>query len=237
MAEEHGAPACLLCRDGDVARFAEVEHKQYWRCGGCLLTFLEPGAHPTADVEYAHYLTHENDVDDPGYRKFLGRLAGPMLARLGPSSTGLDYGCGPGPALARMLSEGGHRVTLYDPFFANDAAVLGASYDFVTCSETAEHFHDPASEFDRFQRMLKPGGWLGLMTCFQNDDAGFATWHYRRDPTHVVFYKRETLAFMAARLGWTFESPAKDIALMRKPDRLRQPDRSAGGRTIDRASM
>ena len=55
------------------------------------------------------------------------------------------------------------------------------------------------------------------MTCFQTDDEKFAAWHYRKDPTHVVFYKRETLAFMAERLGWHFESLVKDVALMRKP--------------------
>ena len=35
----------------------------------------------------------------------------PLLARLGPASHGLDYGCGPGPALATMLREEGHGVT------------------------------------------------------------------------------------------------------------------------------
>ena len=40
------------------------------------------------------------------------------------------------------------------------------------------------------------------MTCFQNADDRFATWHYRRDPTHVVFYREETFAWLAAHFGW-----------------------------------
>ena len=116
-----------------------------------------------------------------------------------------------------MLREAGHDVALYDPFFANDASALAATYDFVTCTETAEHFFDPGAEFAGFDRLLRPGGWLGLMTCFQTDDDKFAMWHYRKDPTHVVFYKRETLAFVAGRFGWQFDCPAKDIVLMRKP--------------------
>mgnify|MGYP006188182119 CR=1 FL=1 len=32
-------------------------------------------------------------------------LDGALLARLAPRSSGLDYGCGPGPALAAMLRE------------------------------------------------------------------------------------------------------------------------------------
>ncbi len=116
-----------------------------------------------------------------------------------------------------MLREAGHDVALYDPFFQTDRAVLEEDYDFVTCTEVAEHFFDPAGEFARFDRMLRPGGWLALMTCFQTDDDKFARWHYRQDPTHVVFYKRETLSFVAGRFGWRFESPTKDVVLMRKP--------------------
>ena len=94
----------------------------------------------------------------------------------------------------------------------------GATYDFVTCTEVAEHFHRPADEFDRLERLLRPGGWLAVMTSFQTDDARFAGWHYRRDPTHVVFYRAETFRTIAARHGWDCEIPAKDVALMRKPD-------------------
>ena len=62
---------------------------------------------------------------------------------------------------------------LYDPLFAPDRGVLQATYDFVTCTETAEHFHDPALEFARLDALLRPGGLLGLMTVFQNDDTRF----------------------------------------------------------------
>ena len=49
-----------------------------------------------------------------------------------------------------MLRESGHEMTDYDPIFQpDDAAVAeGAQYDFVTCTEVAEHFHNPAREFD-----------------------------------------------------------------------------------------
>ncbi|GHD44599.1 methyltransferase [Thalassobaculum fulvum] len=190
----------------------------YWRCEDCEARFLDPARYPSAAVERAHYLTHRNDPDDPGYRGFLAKLATPLLARLPQGATGLDYGCGPGPALAAMLREAGHAVALYDPFFRPDPAALERTYDFVTCTEVAEHFHRPADEFDRLERLLRPGGWLAVMTSFQTDDARFAGWHYRRDPTHVVFYRAETFRTIAARHGWDCEIPAKDVALMRKPD-------------------
>ena len=40
------------------------------------------------------------------YRSFLGRLAIPLQAKLSSGDTGLDFGCGHGPALADMLEEG-----------------------------------------------------------------------------------------------------------------------------------
>lgn len=172
---------------------------------------------PSASDEKAHYLNHENSIDDQGYRRFLSTLAVPLLERLPPGLSGLDYGCGLGPALAAMLEEAGHRMALYDPFFRRDDRALEARYDLITCSEVVEHFHDPFAEFQRFDRLLNPEGWLGLMTCFQTNDDRFARWHYRRDPTHVVFYRASTFRHIAAMLGWSCEIPLKNVALMRKP--------------------
>lgn len=177
---------------------------------------MDPRHHLTRVAEHAHYRLHENHPDDPGYRRFLSKLADPLMARLKPGSCGLDYGCGPGPALAAMLVEAGHDTALYDPLFAPDRRVLEGRYDFVACTETAEHFHDPWTEFDTLAGLLKPGGWLAVMTCFQLDDAAFSRWHYRLDPTHVVFYREATLRYLAARLGLEIEVPVKDVALMRK---------------------
>lgn len=179
--------------------------------------FLDPEQRPSADTELAEYRLHRNDPDDPTYRAWLKPLADALLARLSPGDEGLDFGCGPGPALAAMLREAGHPVRLFDPLFAPDAAALRQRYRFVACSETAEHFHRPAEEFALFDRLLAPGGWLALMTGFPESDEAFASWHYRRDPTHVVFYREQTLRWLAQRYGWSCEIPARNLALMQKP--------------------
>jgi SAM-dependent methyltransferase len=197
--------------------FLLVEDQDYWRCEVCEARFLDPRQLPDPREERAHYLLHENDPADPRYRSFFAKLAGPLLEKLGTGKHGLDYGCGPGPALALMLQEAGHEMALYDPFFHGDPAPLSQTYDFITCSETAEHFHHAADEFDRLNGLLRKGGWLGVMTCFQTDDARFANWHYRKDPTHVVFYRETTFEMIAAQRGWSCESPVKDVVLMRKP--------------------
>ncbi|WP_035725041.1 class I SAM-dependent methyltransferase [Fodinicurvata fenggangensis] len=194
--------------------FGCFEAKHYWRCEDCL---ADPAERLTPEAERQVYLDHENDPHDPGYRRFLSKLADPLCERLSEPADILDYGCGPGPALAQMLREAGHRVTLYDPFFHADETKLVGGYDAITCTEVVEHLHDPASEFERLGGLLRPGGWLAIMTCFQTEDARFANWHYRRDPTHVVFYRAETLEFLAARHGWRCEIPVKDLALIQVP--------------------
>lgn len=194
-----------------------ADGRDYFACPMCEVRFLDPRQLPSRECERAHYLLHENHSDDPRYRRFLSKLADPLLALLPPGSRGLDYGCGPGPALATMLREAGHQVAVYDPFFAPDRSVLERTYDFVTCTETAEHFHRPGPEFDRLMGMVRGGGWLAIMTCFQTDDLKFANWHYRKDPTHVVFYREATFRWLAAQSGWSCATPVKDVVLMQRP--------------------
>jgi hypothetical protein len=101
-----------------------------------------------------------------------------------------------------MLVDKGYSASLYDPIYRPDEAVLSPGYDAITCTEVAEHFHHPAREFNRLNALLRPGGWLIILTRFQTDDARFAGWHYRRDPTHVVFYRPETFRCLARSYGW-----------------------------------
>jgi len=212
------APRCPVCEAASTRFFAEVDGREYLRCETCEATLLAPAQRPDRAGEKREYDRHRNDIDDPGYRGFLARLADPLLERLSPNSEGLDYGCGPGPALATMLEAAGHRVRLYDPVYRPDSTVLDQPCDFITCTEVVEHMHRPAEEFRRLDTLLRPGGWLGVMTTFQTDDARFADWHYRRDPTHVVFYRESTLAFVAERMDWSMEIPRPNVAIFRKAD-------------------
>lgn len=207
---------CPLCKGNDVAQFVRAQNKDYFKCADCEVRYLAPEFYLSARDEHAHYLHHENEVDDPGYRMFLNRLAKPLLQKLDAAGAGLDFGCGPGPALADIMEKAGHAMALYDPFFFKNEKVLDERYDFIVCTETVEHFHNPAKEFARFDRLLKTGGWLGVMTCFHTDDSAFADWHYRRDPTHVVFYRQASFEWLAGHFGWSCEFPAKDVVLMQK---------------------
>jgi 2-polyprenyl-3-methyl-5-hydroxy-6-metoxy-1,4-benzoquinol methylase len=211
---------CPLCGSDRVRPFATVQQRGYHDCDVCRLVHLAPTQRLAAAAEHEHYLTHENDPADFGYRAFLSRLAVPLAERLEPGAEGLDYGCGPGPALARMLEEQGFRVSAYDPFFAPDDAALGRRYDFVTCTEVAEHFFEPAAELERLQRLLRPGGWLGVMTELLDEQRDFASWRYVRDPTHVCFYRPPTMRWIADHFGWEAHFVHRNVVLFQKPSQV-----------------
>lgn len=207
---------CPVCETHTLVPFQTINNTRYHRCEACEATVMDQSGWLDGREEKAIYDLHDNNPQDEGYRRFLSKLTGPLLERLKPGARGLDFGCGPGPALALMLREEGMDMELYDPFFYPDTSVLERPYDFITCTEVVEHLHHPAQVFRQLDQRLAPGGWLGVMTCFQTDDERFANWHYRRDPTHIVFYRQATLQWLASAHGWALEIPAKDVALFRK---------------------
>lgn len=210
---------CTVCRSDRLSLLQTIKGVSYWRCPRCEATLMDPAHWLTADQEKAVYDLHDNHADDPGYCRFLAKLANPLLVKLSPGAHGLDFGCGPGPVLADMLKAGGLEMAIYDPLYFPDPSVLKVRYDFITCTEVAEHLHDPLETFTQLEHMLRPGGWIGVMTCFQTDDTRFANWHYRRDPSHVVFYREHTMSWLAQSLGLALEIPAKDVALFHQQAR------------------
>lgn len=206
---------CPLCGSEETELLARVYDRGYLRCRTCRLAFLHPRDRLDPEAERERYELHENDPADPRYRSFLDRLCVPLVERLSSGAEGLDYGAGPGPTLSVMLEERGFSMEIYDPFFAPDPSVLQRRYDFVTCTETAEHFFRPDLEFGRLAGLLKPGGWLALMTRLRRENHSFEEWHYVRDPTHVCFYQKATLEWIATRHAWQLELPAENVAFFR----------------------
>lgn len=207
---------CTVCLGDQLFLLDTIKGVSYWRCPRCEATLMDPGHWLPVEQEKAVYDLHDNHDGDSGYGRFLAKLANPLLKKLSPGSRGLDFGCGPGPVLAGMLEAGGMEMAIYDPLYFPDTSVLSARYDFITCTEVAEHLHAPLETFNILEQMVRSGGWIGVMTCFQTDDARFAHWHYRRDPTHVVFYRERTMAWLGQNFGLNLEIPAKDVALFQK---------------------
>ncbi len=216
MATECDNLNCPLCGGNDTTEFLKDRQRTYWQCLCCKLVFVPEHYWLSAEDEKATYDLHENDVKDQGYRQFLSRISKPLIEKIGPKQKGLDFGCGPGPALADMFAEHGHKMDIYDPFYHNDTSVFQKEYNFICATEVVEHLHNPNKEFTTLFNMLKRGGWLGIMTKLVIDEHAFRNWHYIRDMTHICFYCRSTFEYIAERFDTELNFVANDVILFKK---------------------
>ena len=207
---------CPLCRVETHDEYYQDQRRNYFSCRICHLVFV-PSTHYLSEAdEKAAYDHHENSPTDPDYRRFLTRLWAPLQERLPSNSHGLDFGSGPGPTLSVMFEEIGHAVTLYDHFYAHNPTALLQPYDFITATEVVEHLHDPATILWQLWTLLKPGGYLGLMTKLVKDQKAFATWHYKNDLTHVCFFSKSTFVWLADQWQAQLEFFHNDVILFSK---------------------
>lgn len=207
---------CPLCKSEEISEYFSNKRRVFLQCGNCELVFVPEQFHLSAEEEKKRYDLHENNPDDEGYRKFLSRLAIPLNERLKPSSYGLDFGSGPGPALSEMITDMGHRVKIYDQFYADDREVLNKRYDFITATEVFEHLREPLETIELLWRILNPGGILGLMTKLVIDRQAFSTWHYITDRTHICFFSESTFNWLVGRLNARIEFIGSDVIMLYK---------------------
>jgi hypothetical protein len=208
---------CPLCRHDRHLPYHQDAHRPYRQCEHCRLVFVPPEYRLAPDAERAYYDLHRNDPCDSGYRNFLARLFAPLRERVPAPAQGLDFGSGPGPTLSLMFREAGYEMAIYDPYYAADTTLLQRQYDFITASEVVEHLYAPGEELARLQALLRPGGWLGLMTKLVIDQTAFSRWHYTHDPTHVCFFSRETFVWWSRQSGCELDFVGKDVILLRAP--------------------
>jgi len=117
-------PACPLCKAIGAALFFKDKTRQYLSCPNCSLVYVPQKFWLNQEDQKAAYDLHENHAEDEGYRQFLSRLTRPLLNQLEPGQKGLDFGCGPGPALAAILNEKGFHTDCFDPFYFNTPQLL-----------------------------------------------------------------------------------------------------------------
>lgn len=194
---------CRLCREK-----TRPLGKKHHHCPHCDLISLGPHFYLSPTEEKARYLQHQNDPEDRGYQKSVRELFENILIQAHPSQEGLNYGSGTQSAIGHLLRQRGFTLIDYDPYFAHQSEVLKKTYDWILACEVIEHFFDPRAEFNRWRGLLKPDGFLALQTQMHTPKLDFHTWHYPRDPTHVVFYSQKTFAWIARE--WNFLPPRID---------------------------
>ncbi|OAZ98664.1 methyltransferase [Halomonas sp. G11] len=208
---------CPLCDEDDATFYHQDRRRDYFQCATCALVFVPPEQHLSAAAEKAEYDKHRNSPYDTGYRRFLGRLFTPLIAKLTAQARGLDFGSGPGPTLSVMFAEQGYPMSIYDPFYAPEQRVLTHEYDFITATEVVEHLAKPGPVLAQLAGMLTPGGYLGLMTKRVTSPEAFACWHYISDPTHISFFSEKTFRWWAQKNNLVVEFPGPDVVLLYKP--------------------
>lgn len=207
---------CPLCSAKQVDAYHCDRNREYFSCSTCGLVFVEQQYHLSSDDSKKEYDIHINNPSDVGYRNFLNRLFEPMCRLLVSESSGLDFGSGPGPTLSVMFEEYGHKVDLFDPFYAPDKNVFTKQYDFISCSEVVEHLVSPRVELTRLWSCLKSGGCLGVMTKRVIDSVAFSGWHYKNDQTHICFFSDQTVHWLCEFLGAKLVYLEKDVFILKK---------------------
>lgn len=208
---------CILCGSDSDVLLKKKDGREYFVCSGeCGLIFLSPDGRLSAVDEKERYDLHNNDPDDPGYRDFLKRLTSELIPRLAAGARGLDFGCGPGPALAGIMQEAGFACANYDPFYFDDRELLNQQYDYITATEVFEHLHDPAEVMVQLAGMLNAGGTIAVMTEMVIAPERFVDWWYHTDPTHVSFYSLQTFEWVASQHGMSVVYPRKNVVFLNR---------------------
>lgn len=190
--------------------------REFIECDLCGLVFVESSNFLNSVEEKKRYLTHNNNPNDEGYRFFLRPVLDVVTEVVDKTAIGLDYGAGPGPALAQMFQENGFFINIYDPFFAPDKTVLDNKYGFVVSTEVVEHFYNPLAEFIKLKSLLQESGYLCIMTSMVDECGDFSKWYYHQDETHVMFYAKKTMLFLADKLDLEVSFPRRNVTLFRK---------------------
>lgn len=195
---------CRLCSSDFLTIFFEDNTRKYVSCNVCRIVFVPSAYFLSEEREKAEYDLHHNEINDAGYRKFLMRAVEPVKYYVPPSTRsliGLDFGCGPTPVLASMLSEAPlcYNMKIYDIFYFPLRENISAEqqYDFITMTEVAEHLAHPLQELTNLWNLLKDNGVLVIMTKrVIGTVESFRNWHYIRDLTHITFFSEQTFQWI-----------------------------------------
>lgn len=193
---------CPLCSGSSQTYYIQGQ-REFLHCSLCLSVFLHPKDYLSPEAEQKHYLNHNNDPEDVRYQNFTSPVTNRILADFGTQHQGLDFGSGTGSPILKVLNDNGYDMCQYDLYFHNYPEILENRYDYIACSETAEHFKDPHTEFAQLRKLLKPGGKLYIMTDRFDPNRDFGAWFYKTDPTHVFLYSDESFGWIANEFGFT----------------------------------
>lgn len=188
---------CVLCGNNNINEIGNFFNRIFFKCSECDLLQVDKSFLLGKEEEKSRYKTHNNFITEPGYVEFLNSLIIPALNFIDKNGTGIDYGCGHTKVLVELLSGKNIKCHSYDPFFFPE--ISEKNFDFIFASECFEHFHNPTETIEHIVSLIKPGGYLSVMTNFHPEKKELSTWYYLKDHTHVVFYNKKTFEYIAEK--------------------------------------
>lgn len=221
---------CRLCGEAAPLWCRADDGRPYDRCARCGAVQVSREHLPDAAVERARYDLHQNDPEEPGYRRFITTFLDAVDAAIAAQSAPvggaatpvriLDYGSGPLSALEHIARSRGWRVASWDPLYStgDDPLDSGAPWDVVMLHEVIEHVHEPGRLVARIANALHPQGLLAIRTAEPPTRADlFLEWWYRKDVTHVWFVSEAAVAWIERQLGATHRRYGEGIWMLHRP--------------------
>jgi len=116
---------CKIC-GSKTTSFIDDELKNclYHHCEECEFIFKDSSFYVNDKDELKQYQNHNNSFESTGYVKMFEDFISFCFS--GVDLNGgeiLEFGCGPGPVLAKLLENEGAKVTKYDKFFFDDGVI------------------------------------------------------------------------------------------------------------------
>ncbi len=211
---------CKICNSPTITFYDNIMKSNFFHCSSCEFIFKDATSYVSTERELQQYENHNNSFESPGYvqmfQDFMDVTIAPYRHEI---KTALEFGSGPGPVLAELLKREGFEVDLYDKYFSPEKVYKNKQYDLITSTEVIEHIDNTLELFSFFKTHLKSGGYLALMTQFHdNTQEGFLKWWYRKDPTHITFYRPHTFKVLAEKFDFTLLNfdHKKTVLLQRK---------------------
>jgi ribosomal protein L37AE/L43A len=104
---------CPLCETQ-----LEIKADEYFFiCSKCGAYIKDKKYYITPQEEKERYEQHNNDINDIHYIEFTSPITQAIFERFDTHHLGLDYGCGTGPVISKVLQDMNYRVNKSDPFF------------------------------------------------------------------------------------------------------------------------
>lgn len=215
--EKKRSQICRLCESLKIQTHHETpQGALFWLCQDCGYVFRDQTQLLTLKEEQARYDSHENDVESEGYQKFLRPVVNCILQHQTTQDHGLDYGCGPSSVIEYLLKQQNYLMDVYDPYFYPENLKPWKTYDYVSCTEVVEHFHQPLIDFAKILQIMKPRARLYIKTGWLVEVAQFPQWHYHRDPTHVGFFNEKSFGFLAQKFGLQLQQMRSECVILVK---------------------